>query len=169
MANNKAIKILRSKKAKSHSSISNIKLEPGQLFVDGNNELVVGNAINGSEISSTDSIIKSGANSVNEAAIVDNSVTTSKIKDLNVTNSKLASNAVSTVKIQDNAITTAKINNSNVTTAKLANKSVTTDKLASDAVIYKSTKTNAVQVTHKNNISSPFSMDLHIWITGCRF
>lgn len=72
-----------------------------------------------------------GANSVNNAAIIDGAVSTSKIANLAVTealiaatavsNGKLATDAVSTIKIQDSAVTTAKINNDAVTYDKLQN------------------------------------------------
>lgn len=72
-----------------------------------------------------------GANSVNNAAIIDGAVSTSKIANLAITealiaatavsNGKLATDAVSTIKIQDSAVTTAKINNDAVTYDKLQN------------------------------------------------
>lgn len=70
-----------------------------------------------------------GANSVNNAAIIDGAVDSNKLASGAVIAVKIASNAVESAKIAADAVIASKIAADAVTTAKIANDAVTYDKL----------------------------------------
>jgi hypothetical protein len=70
-----------------------------------------------------------GANSVNNAAIIDGAVDSNKLASGAVIASRIAANAVESAKIAADAVIASKIASDAVTTAKIANDAVTYDKL----------------------------------------